>query len=222
MESLLDTIGQLMLQYPAWSHLILGVATIIQGELAVFAAVYLVVSGSLGWFEYLYSTAGILFVAEFFIYLVGRNIRTTRFGWRLSRRMKENRKVQLYTYYLKQNMQKLFVISKFLPGTNLVIILLTGWSKTKLGSYLKSYLTSLLLWFGSMTALAYLLTSELHQLKADKVFREVEYVIGGVVIIIVVGEHFLRKAIRRAAHIEEVPAESEEPPADDPGARRSE
>lgn len=205
METLLDSVGQLVLQYPAWSHLILGLATIIQGELAVFTAVYLVVNGNLGWFEYAYSTAGILAAAEFLVYLVGRNMRTTRLGWRIARRMKGNRKAQLYTFYLKRNMKKLFVISKFLPGTNFLINLLAGWSKTGFREYARAYATSMLLWFGSMTALAYLLTSELHQLKAEKVFRDVEYVIGGVVVAIVVGEHFLRKAIRRAAHVEEEP-----------------
>ena len=59
-----------------------------------------------------------------------------------------------------------------------------------------------------MTAVAYLLTSELHQLKVERVFRDVEYVIGGVVVAIVIGEHLLRKAIRRAAKINEEPPES--------------
>lgn len=203
MGNLLDSVGALVLQYPTWSHLILGAATIIQGELAVFAAVYLVVQGSLSWGDYFLSTIAVLAGAEFLVYLIGRAIRTTRFGWRLSRKFKANRKVQLYTFYLKRNMKKLFVISKFLPGTNLLIILLTGWSRTKLGEYLKAYLVSIILWFGSMTALAYLLSSELHELKATKVFREAELAIAVVVVAIIAGEHFLRKAIRRAAHIEE-------------------
>ncbi len=209
MGNLLDSVGALVLQYPTWSHLILGAATIIQGELAVFAAVYLVVQGNLSWGDYFLSTIAVLAGAEFLVYLTGRAIRTTRFGWRLSRRFKANRKAQLYTFYLKRNMKKLFVISKFLPGTNLLIILLTGWSRTKLGEYLKAYLASIILWFGSMTALAYLLSSELHELKATKVFREAELVIAVVVIAIIAGEHFLRKAIRRAAHIEEEVDEEE-------------
>ncbi|MEK7512887.1 MAG: hypothetical protein AAB601_01675, partial [Patescibacteria group bacterium] len=117
----------------------------------------------------------------------------------------------IYTHYLRENMKKLFVAAKFLPGTILIILLLTGWSRVRLGTFLASYFVSLGLWFGSMTLVAYVLMSELHYLKSAEIFREVEIAIGVIVVLIIIGEHLFRKRLRKAARFD-VDAEIEEDP----------
>jgi membrane protein DedA with SNARE-associated domain len=203
MNSLLDNLGQLVLNYPDWSHAILGLGIILQGEITIFVAMYLVVSRNLTWWEYIWVSVGTLFVAETFMYFVARVMRNTRFGWRIYRRLKPNRRIQTYTYYLKTNMKKIFIVAKFLPGTNLIILLLTGWAKVRLGDFLRSYLASLFLWFSGMTVVAYFLMSGLHYLKSARVFHQVELVIAGVIILVIGGEHVFRKMVQKAVSIDE-------------------
>ncbi len=211
MNNPLDILGGLVLQYPAWTHAILAAGIILQGEITIFVAVYLIVNGDLAWGDFFRATVTTLVAAEIFIYLLARLLRDTRFGWRFYRKWKSNRRVQIYTHYLRENMKKLFVAAKFLPGTNLIILLLTGWSRVRLGTFLASYFVSLGLWFGSMTLVAYVLMSELHYLKSAEIFREVEIAIGVIVVLIIIGEHLFRKRLRKAARFD-VDAEIEEDP----------
>jgi membrane protein DedA with SNARE-associated domain len=203
MGNLLDSLGQLVLQYPAWSHAILAAGIIIQGEITILVAVYLVVSGNLSWGEFFAIGLGTLLVGETLVYLVARILRNTRFGWRFAKRLKPSRRAQTYTYYLKTNMKKAFLAAKFLPAANLIVLLLTGWAKVTLGDFLRSYLPAILLWFFSMTGVAYFLTSGLHYLKAANIFRNVEMVMLIVVVLIIVGEIFLRKLVKKMTAIED-------------------
>jgi membrane protein DedA with SNARE-associated domain len=100
-------------------------------------------------------------------------------------------------------MTKLLIITKFIPATNLMIIALIGWSKTKFGIFFKSYLKSVLLWFGSMAVLAYFLMSGLHYLRSSKIFKRVEIAILVIFVIIFAGEHVLSKILKKYAAVEE-------------------
>ena len=203
MDNIISGLTHFILQYPAWTHVILAAGILLQGEITVFAAVYLVVANSLSWGSFLLTTLGTVFVAETFMFFVGRFIRATRFGWRFSKRLKPNRRVQTYLYYLKTNMKRFFIVGKFLPGTNLLVILLAGWARTPFRAFLRSYLASLLLWFGSMTALAYLFASGFRYLSSTNILQHAEVGIPIVVILILIGEYFLRKTLQRAGKIEE-------------------
>ena len=203
MGNLLDGLGQLVMQYPAWSHAILGAGIILQGEVTIFVAVYLIVNGNLTWHDFILVTLGTLLSAEVFVYIVARIMRNTRFGWRYYKRIKPNRRIQHYILYLKTNMKKLLIAAKFLPGTNLIILLLAGWSKVRFGEFFRSYFTSVLLWFFSMSAVAYFLMSGLHYLNSKRIFRQVEIVIAVIVVLVIFGETILRKALRKIATLEE-------------------
>ncbi|MEK7630040.1 MAG: hypothetical protein AAB432_01505 [Patescibacteria group bacterium] len=207
MGNLIDNLGQLIINYPAWSHLIIAAAVLLQGELAVIVSVYLVLNNDLTWLGFLGSAFGGLLIGETFVFIVGRVLRNTRFGWRKYRKMKTNRKIQAYTYYLKTNLVKLFIVAKFLIGVNLIILILTGWSKTKFGQFLKAYLSSLILWLSSMTIIAYLFASGLQALKAAKIFHNAEIGLVTILILIFVGESFLRKKLKKIGNIE-IKAES--------------
>ncbi|MFA6407428.1 MAG: hypothetical protein WCV80_01840 [Candidatus Paceibacterota bacterium] len=198
MDNLLDSLGQLVIHYPSWANVIIAAIILIQGEFAVLLSVFLIVSGNLTWGAYLLTAPTALLVGETFAYFVGRTLRNTRFGWKLYRnKIKPNKKYQPYFYYLKMNLTKLLVASKFLVGANLFILLLVGWSKTKFGIFMKSYIKGLAFWFISMTTLAYFLMSGLNYLKTAKLFKQAEYGLVLVFILIFGFEFLLKKSIQK-------------------------
>lgn len=203
MNNLVDTLGTLLGQHPSWGYLIVGIGILLQGELTLLLSVYLVINRFLSWNEFIATALGALFVGETLVYLIGRTLRVTRFGWRFYRRLKPNRRIQLYSYYLKKNIGKLFLIVRFLPTMNFAMLLLTGWSRVRFATFFKNYLWTVLLWFISMTGIAYFLMTGLSYLKTQRIFRNVEVGIVVILILVFLGEHFLRRALGRAIGFEE-------------------
>lgn len=202
MGNLVDGLGQLFMNYPAWRLVIIGGSMLLQGELAVLLLMYFVLNHFLTFQEFVISALGTVFVAELFVYFFGRMMRGTRFGWKFYRKMKGNRRVQLYSYYLKKNIGKLLIVAKFLPATSVLSLLLTGWTRVKFGTFLKAYTKSLLFWFGSMTLVAYFLMSGVTYLKTSQSFRSVEIVIGGLFVLIFVAEHFIKESMNARFNLE--------------------
>ena len=193
MESVMDGLGALIQQYPAWGHFIIGIAILIQGELGVLLATFLIAQGNLGWVDYLIFAPLTMLVAESLVYIFGRFMRTTRFGWKIYKhKIKPNKKYQPYFYYLRTNLTKLLISARFLVGVNFFVLFLSGWSKTKYGKFLKSYIPGLILWFGSMTVVAYFFMSGLSYLKNEKIFKQAEY---GIIVLLLIffGVEFLVK-----------------------------
>ncbi|RJQ27746.1 hypothetical protein C4565_04620 [Candidatus Parcubacteria bacterium] len=189
----MDGLGALIQQYPAWGHFIIGIAILIQGELGVFLGTFLIAQGSFGWIDYITGALITIFIAESLVFFFGRFMRTTRFGWRIYRnKIKPNKKYQPYFYYLRTNLTKLFVSARFLVGVNFFVLFLSGWSKTKYGKFLKSYIIGLLSWFIPMTIVAYFFMSGLSYLKHEKIFKQAEY---GIILLLLIffGVEFLVK-----------------------------
>ena len=194
----MDGLGALIQQYPTWGHFIIGIAILIQGELGIFLATFLIAQGKLGWIDYLIFAPATMLVAESLVYVFGKFMRTTRFGWKIYRnKIKPNKKYQPYFYYLRTNLTKLFISARFLVGVNFFVIFLSGWSKTKYGRFLKSYLTGLILWFGSMTIVAYFFMSGLSYLKNEKIIKQAEYGIVVLLLIFFVIEFFAKKSMKK-------------------------
>lgn len=203
MGNALEYASSWILQNPSWTDLIIGGGIILQGELTILLSVYLIINESITWWQFITVALLTLIVGESMVYFFGRILRNTRFGWKYYKKIKANKKIQSYTYYLKTNMGKLLILAKFLPATNFMILGLIGWSKTKFGKFIKAYIISVVIWFGSMTAVAYFFMSGLHYLRSAKIFREVEIGIVIIFILIFFGEQILRKTFRKYAAIEE-------------------
>lgn len=203
MDNLIEQISSWILQNPSWTDLIIGGGILLQGELTILLSVYLVINKSISWTQFLSVALGTLIVGESLVYFLGKIIRHTRFGWKYYKKIKSNKRMQAYTYYLKTNMSKLLIISKFIPATNFVILGLIGWSKTKFRVFLKSYLISAFIWFATMTLMSYMFMSGLHYLRSAKIFREVEIGIILIFIVILFGEQIVRKVFRKYASVEE-------------------
>lgn len=208
MVQFLNTVGSLIVQYPAWTHFIIGAAILIQGELAILLSVLLIVSGKLTWSEFLIFAPASLIVGETTIYIIGRMLRNTRFGWKFYRnRLKPSKRFQSYFYYLKMNLTKLLVGAKFLIGVNIFVILLAGWSKTKFGTFMRSYLTGVTIWFVAVTGVAYFFMSGLTYLKTEKIFKQAEYGILIAIVLIFAMEFIFKKLLSKGIPFQEKEAE---------------
>lgn len=190
-------------QNPSWTDAILAAGMLVQGELTIILGTYLALGGTITWTQFFVMTLAALFAGETFVYALGRTIRTTRFGWRFYRKRKHNKRTQLYTYQLKQNMGKFFMIGKFVPAMNILMLFLAGWTRTKFGPYFRAYVRSALVWFASITFLAYLTMSGIHLLKASNVIRDAEIGIVAVFVVLFGGELLLKNMFDRYERKEE-------------------
>ena len=204
MGGLLDNLGALVLQYPDWSHWIIAVSILVQGEVTVLVGVFLVANHSLSWSDFLVPAIGSLIVGDIFIFLFGRLIRNTRFGWKFYRKIKHSRRTQFYFHYVRENIVKLMIISKFLVAANIFAVLAVSWSKVSFGKFIKSQFISIFLWFFSATAITYFLATGFTYLRSEKIFRQIEIGILVIIVLMFVGEHFLRKRLSRKFFKEEV------------------
>jgi membrane protein DedA with SNARE-associated domain len=195
---ILDNLGELVIQYPEWSHWIIAIAILFQGEVVVLVSVFLIVSGSLTWGGFIIPSVASLIIGDTLLFFLGRIVRNTRVGWKLYMKMKHSRRAQFYLYYVKENINKLMIISKYLVAANVFAVLAVSWSKVGFGKFLKSQFTSVMLWFFSATAVAYFLASGFSYLRTEKVFRQIEIGILITMILLFVGEHFLKKVLQRS------------------------
>jgi membrane protein DedA with SNARE-associated domain len=203
MDNLLDNFGHFISAYPTWRFFIVAGISILQGELAILLSLYLIKSGILSWPVFIGATLGGICFAETFLYILARAFRRSRFGWRWYYKIKNNRRLQIYTYFLKTNMTKIFIITKFIPAMNFLIIFLAGWSKTKAGQFFKAYVLSILIWFTGILAIAYPFTSGLYYLRSAKIFRETEVGIVLLFTFILILEYFLRRFLHRISAVTE-------------------
>ncbi len=204
MTSILGSVGDWLIAYPAWTHWIIAAGAFLQGEITVFVGVYLIVNHSLSWGDFIFPFAAGVIGTDFLLYFAGRLLRGTRFGWKFyRRRLKENRRAQAYFYYVRENTRKVLIASKFLLGANLFTVLSIGWAKTKFKKFFGAQIGGFLLWFLTMTAVAYFLDSGLYYLQSAKIFQQAEYLIPIVIVIIFGGEYLSRRVFRGAASIAE-------------------
>ncbi len=202
MGNLLDSLGVLVVQYPSWSHIIIAAGILLQGEVTLLVAISLILGRHLGWGEFLLTALTALVVVESLIYCIGRMVRRSRFGWRLDRRIRDNRRIQLYTHYLHRNASKLLILARFLLGANLAVLVLAGWSEMRPGKFFKAYLSGVLLWFASMSIISYAFLSGLFALRTTNLFQKIEFGVVILLIVIFTGEYLLKKMLGKAAAIE--------------------
>ncbi len=193
MGGILDNLSQLVLTHQAWSHYLIALGILLQGEVTVLVSVYLVINGSLGWGDFLIPAFLGILIGDYALYFIGRLLRGTRFGWRMYKKLKQNKNAQFYTYYVSQNLKKIIIISKFLIGANFLTLLAVGWTRVKIGKFFKSHVLAALTWLFGVTTVSYFLASGLYLLKAEKVFKQVEIGIIGGIALIILGEYLLKK-----------------------------
>ncbi len=202
MGGFLDNLGQIVLTHQAWSHYLIALGILLQGEITVLVSVYLVINGSLGWLDFLVPAFLGILLGDYLLYFIGKTLRDTRFGWKMYKKLKQNKTAQFYTYYVSQNLKKITILSKFLIGTNFIAMLAVGWTKVKFRKFFKPHLLAVASWLFGMTIVAYFLAGGVYLLKAEKVFRQVEIGIAVVLVIMIGGEVFLKRMLGRALSFE--------------------
>lgn len=202
MGGFLDSLGQIVLTHQAWSHYLIALGILLQGEVTVLVSVYLVINGSLGWLDFLVPAFLGILIGDYFLYFLGSRLRDTRFGWKMYKRLKQNKTAQFYTYYVSQNLKKIIVLSKFLIGTNFIAMLAVGWTKVKFRKFFKAHLLAVASWLFGITIVAYFLVGGVYLLKAEKVFKQVEIGIAVVLVIMIGGEVFLKRMLGKALSLE--------------------
>jgi len=203
-SNLLDILGNFALQNPAWVKIIIAGGILLQGELTTLLSTHLIVESYLSWTQFLFTAIPALIIGEMAFYAIGRMVRNTRFGWRMERKFKSNRRIQFYTRFLHSNAGRLFVIAKFIIGANFLALLLAGWTKMRFRTFFRSYLKSVAFWFTTVTAISYGITSGLHYLKSENIFQKIELIILGIIILFFIGEHIVKSFVRKAADIEAI------------------
>jgi membrane protein DedA with SNARE-associated domain len=202
MESLMDNLSQIVLTHQAWSYYIIALGTILQGEITLLVAMYLILDGSLGFGKVLLSSFLAVFITDYFLYFLGNRLRHTKFGWRFYKRIKNDRKTQLYSYYISQNLRKVIILSKFLIGTNILTLVIIGWTRVKFRKFFKAHLESLLIWLLTMIFISYSLASGAYALKAGKIFKRAEIIIFVVFVLLILGELLLKRFVNKIINIE--------------------
>ncbi len=216
MDSFLTHLGQLIEQYPAWTYVIIGAGMAIQGEITIVLAMYLVAGKILSLGQFFIATFVIVVLYEHVLFFFSKGMRHTRLGWKLYRKHKSKRRIQLYTYFLKKNLVRLIIIAKFVPGMNFLVIALAGWSRVSLRLFTTSYIIAVSLWFAGISAIAYFVVSGLHYLKAAQIFKNAEIGIVVLIVLIFAIEYVIKRFVRvREFEIEkkkheEILAETEE------------
>ncbi len=204
MNTFFDSLGTLVVQYPAWSHWLIALGMALQGEITIFVSMYLIANRSLGWTDFLIPAFASVIIVDYFLYLLGRALRTTRFGWKFYKKIKAKRRTQWYLYYVRENLNKLILISKFLLGGNIIILTAVGWAKTKFGRFARAHFLSVSLWLGCMIAIMYSMASGLFYLKSTASLKQVEIGIGIFVLIIFLGEYILKRALGKRVGFEAI------------------
>ncbi len=195
MDSFLTGLGHWIATYPAWTHWIIAGGMIIQGEITIFVSVYLVLNNAIGWSDFLIPAIASVICTDTFLYIVGRSMRNTRFGWRLYRKTKASRRAQSYLYYARENTVKMLIGSKFLLGTNIIAMLAIGWAKIKPDRFFRAEFAGVLTWFSGITIIAYFMGSGLHYLQSAKIFKQAEFLIAAGAIIVIGGEYILKRVV---------------------------
>lgn len=190
---MLDGLSGLVTLYPLLGKLIIVVGVWIQREATVLVSVFLIVDDVFGWWDFIFPAVIGILAGDYFVYFLMRYLRNTKIGWKFYNKIKDNKKFQFYSYYVTKNLQKMILLSQFLIGINFVVVGIIGWTRTSFKKFFKAHTLAVFSWFVVALGVAYPAALGLYALQAGDVFKKIELVILGVVVLVVLGEYILRK-----------------------------
>ena len=196
---MLENLGQLVLRYPSWSYAIIAFGIILQGELTVLFSMYLIADGDISWFGFIATALATFFIAETFLYFLGKNLRNTKIGEWFRQKIPYRNKIE---DYIKKSVFKVLIVSKFILGSTIVVIFSIGWSGVRFKKFLKAHILSVVIWLPVVSVLAYSLVYGLWYLKSIEVFKNIEIGLAFIAFIIIAGEYILKKLFRGEIFIE--------------------
>ncbi|MCP6720058.1 MAG: hypothetical protein KJI72_01865 [Patescibacteria group bacterium] len=195
MANLLDVLGQWVINHYSFRHFIVAIGILIQGEITVLIGTYLILNGYLGWGSFLISIAISIFVYEGFFYFLGRSLKGTPLGLRLEKKIPYHDKIH---FHLKNHINKILILSKFISYVNVGVIFLSGWIKFNIKSFIKNRIIANTIWFSVLVTGSLFVIEGLSLLK----LRQMEIAIFIIILFIFSWKHLLKKLIGKEVSIE--------------------
>ncbi len=175
MPAFLYFLGGLVSQNRALAYFVIYAATIFFGNTSAFISFWFAINGFLGsmGLPFLLIT---IFAAEFtgdiLWYSVGKKFHETKFGnFIRGRFVTRNSKIEKS---IAKNGYLLIFISKFLYGSALPTVFLSGWTNFPMKKFIKTSLLSLIVWIPVLSVLAFSLFSWLAPIQALAAFKNYE------------------------------------------------
>ena len=197
--SFLNSIGEIVLEFPIISYTILAIGFVVRGELAMLLSAFLVVNSYLSFSTFILLVFVGLMIGDNLTYAIGRFLRNTRFSTYIEKKFSFTQK---YQDYFKRNFTKLIFLSKFTIGLTLVIMLSSGWSRVKFKRFFIAHLFATAVWFIVMGSISFFLMMGLGYLQTAEIFDKIEIALLVIVLLIFGAEYFIKKLIKKGSFIE--------------------
>lgn len=198
--SFLNSIGDIVLEFPIISYAILAIGFVVRGELTMLLSAFLVVNSYLSFPTFMLILFVGTMVGDNLTYAIGRFFRDTRFSAYIEKKFSFTQK---YQDYFKRNFTKLIFLSKFTIGLTLVIMLSSGWSRVKFKRFFMAHLFAVTVWFIIMGSISFFLIMGLGYLQAAEVFDKIEIALLIIVLSIFGVEYFIKRLIKKGSSIED-------------------
>jgi len=198
---LFDVLGQFILNHYAWRHFIIALGILIQGEITILIAMYLILNKYLGWGGFLVAVGISLFLYENFLYFLGRYLKDTPFGLKVEKKIPHYAKVQ---FHIHNSATVFLILSKFIVYLNLAVLILSGWMKMNFVKFLKHRLAANVIWLGGNSVIYLLIASGFNLLRTARIIHQFELIVVGLILVLIFGsKHLLKRLIEKEAVIEE-------------------
>lgn len=183
---LLESIQTLASQNQLLIYLIIYVATILFGNIAVFAVFIFALRGHLGPAGFLLFILTVFtadITSDLLWYWLGSALRDTRLGNFIKNHIPHHKKIE---EHLQENSRRWIFAAKFLQSTNFPVVFLVGWSKINFKKFFNTALLAVLSWFVVALSFFYGFTSGLISLGLGDFFKRFELIIVSGILIFVV------------------------------------
>lgn len=194
MSNILTAVSDFAALYPHFIYLIIFFGSFIQGETTILFSVFLVQEGRIPWPSYISLMFTGVILNEIAIYYVAGWLRRTRFGQRFHEKIPYHDGIEKY---LRKNSFQVIMLSKVILGASFIVIFLSGWVKTRFKYFLRHILIAAFFWLATFSVLAHVLISQLSYLKSSHTFRQIEIIIGIVVVFVILVKYLSRRFFRK-------------------------
>ena len=195
MDNFLASLVGLTAIYPFLKYVIVGIATMIQGETGIILFVFLFSRDRFGWLVFFFVALIAIVIYEISVYSLGRALRGTKLGQKIEGRIKNHEKIEKF---LNGNGNShIIALSKFVAYFSLAIVFLSGWTKMKFRRFIKLRLLGAVLWLVLMLAVLYVLVSVFGLIAGEKLIKYLEEFVLVVVLLIIIFSRVVGKLIEK-------------------------
>lgn len=192
--SFLNGLGEIFVDFPVISSILLGLFFVLRGETAIILATYFVVNGFMSPLTLVLISLIGMIIGDNFAYFVGRFLRGTIFSAWIEKKFPKSQSLQ---DYFRKHIVKLIFIAKFAIGLTLVTLLFSGWSRVKFKKFFLVHFAAIAIWTVLMGGMSYALITGLGYLQASQIFDKIELGILAMIIIVLGGEYVVSRIVKK-------------------------